>query len=104
MRLFARSERLDGDSKLLHYDLNGVRCRRARIADQEAALSFSAHATRRMHRRRISEEEVRRVIREPDHTFERDAGCTEYVALLLEGFVDRRIEVVVDEARIRATL
>jgi len=52
-----------------------------------------------MRRRRISEEMVREVIAQPDATLERDDGCVEYVALLQDELRDRRIEVVVDEAR-----
>lgn len=69
----------------------------ASTTDLETPLAFSDHAKRRMLRRHISEDVVRQVIAEPDHTNEREDGCAEYVALVQDGFRERRIEVVLDE-------
>lgn len=50
-----------------------------------------------MLKRHITEDFVRQVIAEPDHTNERQDGCAEYIAVVLDGIRHRRIEVVLDE-------
>jgi Domain of unknown function (DUF4258) len=62
------------------------------------ALTFSDPARRRMRRRGIDEETVR-VLADPDSVLERDDECAEYVAVVQEAQRDRRLEVVLDEAR-----
>lgn len=65
--------------------------------ESQTDLWFTDHAKRRMLRRHITEDFIRQVIADPDHTTDRPDGCTEYVALVQDGIRHRWIEVVLDE-------
>lgn len=63
----------------------------------QAVVTFwiSNHARERMRRRRIDEDDVARLLSDPQETFERDDGCWEYLGMVRGRF----LKVVLDEKK-----